>query len=193
MRPYSPSMFGRGRSYSIETDRALFRAIPTGALEFLSSSSWHLRSWTLAATSESMAVSRSPFSSDAFACPSSRLYRSAQALESSRECTAAVKLGPSAHSHGRPAMDPAAIAETNNTVVPKRMAPGLLQGRSPARRGIKAWWMYFALRIGSAFAQELGRGEVRESRVVKNGVQPYVYSGDSSVGRVVEGLIVLRE
>ena len=52
--------------------------------------------------------------------------------------------------------------------------------------------MYFALRIGSAFAQELGRGEVRESRVVKNGVQPYVYSGDSSVGRVVEGLIVLE-
>jgi len=52
--------------------------------------------------------------------------------------------------------------------------------------------MYFALRIGSAFAQELGRGEVRGLRVVKNGIQPYVYSGDSSVGRVVEGLIVLE-
>ena len=52
--------------------------------------------------------------------------------------------------------------------------------------------MYFALRIGSAFAQELGRGKVRELLVVKNGIQPYVYSGDSSMGRVVEGLIVLQ-
>jgi hypothetical protein len=38
----------------------------------------------------------------------------------------------------------------------------------------------------------IGQGKVRESLVVKNGIQPYVYSGDSSVGRVVEGLIVLQ-
>jgi len=62
----------------------------------------------------------------------------------------------------------------------------------PSWRVIKAWSTCFALRVGSAFAQELGRVEVRVLRVVKNGIQPYVYSSDSSVGRVVEGLIVLE-
>jgi hypothetical protein len=112
------------RAYRVE-----FSATVAAVVEFRSSNSWQVRSWILAAISELIAALRSPLTSDALACASSALYRSAQ-LEPSRDSAATLPSEPSAHTRGRLAMEPTAKTAANKTVVLIRIAQRVLQGRS---------------------------------------------------------------
>jgi hypothetical protein len=93
-----------------------FSATATATVEFRSSSCWQVRSWILAAISELIAAPRSPLTSDALACPSSALYRSAQ-LEPSRDSAATLPSGPSAQTRGRLAMEPTTKASAKTKLV----------------------------------------------------------------------------
>jgi hypothetical protein len=104
----------------MQADRGELSATATAAMESRSSNFWQTCSWILAATSELMVAARSPLTSDALACPSSALYRSAQ-LEPSRDSAATLPSGLSAHKRGRLAMEPIAMTVANKIVVPMRM------------------------------------------------------------------------
>jgi hypothetical protein len=65
----------RAAAYSMSADRGELSATATEAVESRSSKSGQVRSWVLAAISELIAALRSPFTSDALACPSRALNR----------------------------------------------------------------------------------------------------------------------
>src|SRR5260370_12570528 len=77
-------------------------------------------------------------------------------MEPSRDCAATLLLGPSAHTRGRLAMETTARTDPNKTIVPKRMAQLLVQGRSRAGGVANPDKFTSALRIGSAYAEEMG-------------------------------------
>jgi hypothetical protein len=106
----------RAAAYSMSTDRGELSATATEAVEFRSPKSWQVRSWVLAAISELIAALRSPFTSDALACPSSALNRSTQALEPSRGSAATPQSRPSAHKRGGLAMEPTVKTVANKSL-----------------------------------------------------------------------------
>jgi len=63
----------RAAAYSMSAYGGELSATATETVEFRFSKSWQVRSWVLAAISELIAAPRSPFTSDALACPSRAL------------------------------------------------------------------------------------------------------------------------